>query len=182
MYFSHFLVSFCALWWASNPSDKLFKPFMLTNSTFGRPPNHRTHAESLGVANCSGGLTIFPGHAGWPLAEPQTNSPIQNPDVGEFDVGEDSTILFYFKNNLFSFLSPAPQFYFLHLILMMWFCPVNGFWIMDEMFFFIELICIKKQKYEWCTSVQLALTSCQRWCSYLFAGDCWSSLRLSIKY
>lgn len=77
---SHFLVSFCALWWASKPSDKLFKELIATSSTFGRQPNHCTHVESDGVHIPSGGFTILPGQAGWPRAAPQTNSPIQNDD------------------------------------------------------------------------------------------------------
>lgn len=76
--FPHFLVSFCALWCASNPSDKVFSDRIVTISTVVRPPNQRTHVESLGVVTPGGAGTIFPGHAGWPRAAPQINSPIQN--------------------------------------------------------------------------------------------------------
>lgn len=66
---------------------------MDTNSTFGRPPNHWTHVESLDVATPSGGLTILPGHAGCPRAAPQTSSPIQNEAVVEDRiVGEDVVV------------------------------------------------------------------------------------------
>lgn len=76
--FPHFLVSFWALWCASNPSDKLFSDWIATISTVVRPPNQRTHVESLAVVTPGGAGTILPGHAGWPRAAPQINSPIQN--------------------------------------------------------------------------------------------------------
>lgn len=97
--YSHFLVSFWALWWASSPSDKLFNDAMATSSMWcGRPPNHCTHVESVDVATPSGGWTILPGQAGWPRAAPQTNSSTQNEEVvddnkagGDFDGdGNDS--------------------------------------------------------------------------------------------
>lgn len=112
----------------------------MTNSTFGRSPNHRTHAESIGVENCSGGLTIFPGHAGWPRAEPQTNSPILNPpiDVGEFDVGEDSAIFYWFLQFFFLIIyltffliCPAPQIFCI-LKLNDLIPQIMVFWIMNE--------------------------------------------------
>lgn len=83
LFYSHFRLSFWALWCASNPSDRLFNVEICTSSAFGRLPNHRTqHVESFCVVAPFGAGTIFPGHAVWPRTAPHTKLPTVNCDDG----------------------------------------------------------------------------------------------------
>lgn len=74
-------------WWASKPSDRVFKSAGCTSLRGPGPPNQRTQTRP-GVG---AGPTNLPGHEGCPRAAPHTRSPAPGPPEHTDDPSLSST-------------------------------------------------------------------------------------------